>query len=112
MASILINGKKPVRGKLSVIRTLDDSGEKPKLIVQGQLSTHRYIEEIVEIKTNRLHLTGVNVYQESFGSEDFNILYTFTAEHLEIRGGESPLTGEEILQKELELYGGDMNESE
>lgn len=107
MANILINGIKPVKGTFSVTQQLDINQDPPVLTILGQLSTHRYIEEITEIKTTRYHITGITVVQEAFGSDDFNIIYTFVADKLVMLGGESNLTKEEIDVKENELYGGD-----
>lgn len=53
MAQIIVNGRRVIDGKVSVSRTLDKSGEEPRLIIQGYLMTKEYIEEIYMIETDR-----------------------------------------------------------
>lgn len=107
MAEIMINDSRVVKGALSVRRFLDTSGEKPMLVVMGQLETHLYFEEIKKIESERLILEDVFVFEESFGSKDHEIIYSFTAASLELTGGESHLNSKEIADLEKRLYGGD-----
>lgn len=111
MAEILINGSRVVKGALSVRRVLDAAEGVAKLIVGGQLSTHLYFDEITKIETDRLTLEGVSVFQEDFGSENHEIIYTFTAASLELTGGESHLPKSEIEKLERVLYGGESNDN-
>jgi len=83
MATLIINGSKKIDGKLSVNRTLvtNDDGSQ-KIVVQGMLDTEVYIDEILSIDAPRFSVTGVTVMQESFGSEEDKIIYSFVAEEL------------------------------
>ena len=104
MSKILVNGEREVLGKISVARAADYSTSPVKVMIQGQLSTHRYLEEIDSLETERYKITGVTVYQESYGSEDFDVIYLFTANKFIVKGGESHLTEREIEIREAELY--------
>lgn len=85
MARLMINDNITVDGKLTVNRTLveNDDGSQ-SIVVQGALRTKKYIEEIDRIDSPRFSVEGVNVVQESFGSEEEEIVYTFIANSLEI----------------------------
>jgi hypothetical protein len=84
MANIIINNDLSVNGKVTFDRVPneDRSGFK----IQGIILTHLYFDDITSIQTKRFKLTGVEVYQESFGSDDYNIGYYFTCTKLEILG--------------------------
>lgn len=80
MAKIIINDEVRANGKLSATRTLNE--EKNGFIISGVLASHLYYENIKSLESNRFILTGVEVYQEAFGSDDYDILYYFTAKKL------------------------------
>lgn len=84
MAQIKINKEVFINGRLSVSRAKDESNNN-EIIVVGILSTHDYLEEINTIESERLFLDGVDVYQEDFGSNDYNIKYSFKAADLIIK---------------------------
>ena len=107
MADIIVNDKTNIKGKMTISRSLDISKDPVVLTIIGQLETHRYFEEITTLESERYAVTGITVLQESFGSDDFNIVYTFAADSLEIIGGETNLLERNIEAKENELYGGD-----
>jgi hypothetical protein len=104
MANIKINNKLEVKGRLSIVRGIDKAGATPEIVVSGQLATHKYFEEIFQIETDRFLLKGVEIIQESVGSEDFDIFYSFVAKSLEFKGDMSPLTDKEILEIESSRY--------
>jgi hypothetical protein len=104
MADILINDETLVKGKLSITRRADYSVIPTRVEVIGRLATHKYFEEIDQIDTERYSIKDITVSQESFGSEDFNIIYDFTSEDFSINGGESILSKEEIEKTESKLY--------
>lgn len=88
MAKIIINDYE-VNGHLSIKRSLipaKNKDEEDRIIIEGILSTHLYFEDIKTISSPRYNLTGINVYSEQFGSDDYDIIYSFTAEDLEIKG--------------------------
>lgn len=86
MAQITINDKLTVNGKLTFNNTMNQ--DKTGFIIDGVLLTHLYFDDIQKIETNRFILNNVEVYRESFGSDDYNIGYSFTAEKAIIKGDE------------------------
>lgn len=107
MADLIINGSKFIKGKFSISRILDNTQNPPRLILQGQLETHRYFEELNTIESKRYRVSGVNVFQESFGSDDYSIIYVFNASDIAIKGGETYLVSKDVKELEEKLYGGD-----
>ena len=74
------------------------------ILVRGQMVTHKYIEDIFKIETHRYLLSDIKVYRETFGSDDFNILYEFEAKDYTIKNGATNLSNELIEEIEKELY--------
>lgn len=103
MSEILINDTIIVEGELSFKKTVDNSQKPPKLIIEGLLSTHKYFEEITQVESERYVLKGINVQQESYGSNDFNIVYGFYAVSAEAKGGQSIYTEKEIQEIEQSI---------
>ena len=107
MASIVINNELKVNGNLTFKRTINEN--KTGFNIEGVLSTHLYFDNITSIDTQRFSLKGVEVLEENFGSDDYNILYLFTAEDLESFGAEDNgvyyiLYGDEMKMIEDEMY--------
>ena len=69
---ILVNG----RMTFKVSKAIDEDGEET-MVCLGQLTTHKYFEEIKKIETDRFILENVEVTDETFGTNDFDILYDF-----------------------------------
>lgn len=86
MAKININDNLLLNGKLTFNRTINE--DKNGFVISGLLLTHLYFDEINSIETERYKLTNVNVYQESFGSDDYNVGYLFTCDNLHVKGFE------------------------
>ena len=86
MATIVVNNKLSVNGKLTFERfpNEDNSG----FIIRGIFLTHLYFDDIKTLETKRFKLSKVTVYKESFGSDDYNIGYSFESENLDILGSE------------------------
>jgi hypothetical protein len=84
MAKLSINEDRLTEGKITVNRMLVETEQGAKIHVEGALRTKDYIEEITQIDAPRFSVKGVKVLQESFGSEDEEIVYTFVAESLEV----------------------------
>lgn len=55
----------------------------------GQLAIHEYIVDIDKIESARYLLENVDVYREVYGTDDFNILYEFTASGIDVSVKES-----------------------
>lgn len=110
MANIIINNRFSANGKLSVDRTLNET--KDGFIITGIFASHLYYEDIKSLESSRFKVSGIQVYQESFGSDDYNILYHFIAEKLTLKdlmqdGIGYILYGEEMKMIEEEMYKND-----
>ena len=62
-----------------------DTGKIVGTSINGILAIHDYIDDIYEIESERYLLRDVSVYKESFGSNEYMILYHFIAEDLKIK---------------------------
>lgn len=62
-----------------------DTGKIIGTSINGILAIHDYIDDIYEIESERYLLKNVSVYKESFGSNEYMILYHFIAEDLKIK---------------------------
>lgn len=62
-----------------------DTGKIIGTSINGILAIHDYIDDIYEIESERYLLRDVSVYKESFGSNEYMILYHFIAEDLKIK---------------------------
>lgn len=107
MASIIVNNKVKAKGKVSVSRSLNE--EKDGFVITGAFSSHLYYEDIKTLETSRFKISGIEVYQESFGSDDFNINYYFIAKKFKLKdimndGIGFILYGEEMKMIEDEMY--------
>lgn len=101
MAKLCINDKIKCNGTMdfSLIET-----EKGSVECHGRLMTHRYIEELKSIETDRYILGKIHVYKESFASGDYNIMYEFRAGRWSIDPVMEHLTDEARIKIENELY--------
>ena len=87
MAQIKINNNLTVEGSFTMNKTLIEKEDgKLGFAINGVLSTHLYFEDITNIETERYKVEGINVYQERYGSDDYNIIYEFSAENIEVKG--------------------------
>lgn len=82
MAKIILNDEIEMNGKMSISRTLNEEGNG--FIIMGSFATHLYIEEIQSLESPRYKVEGIEVYQEVFGSDDYDIVYNFKAKSLEL----------------------------
>lgn len=110
MAKIIVNNEIKANGKVSVSRTIND--EKDGFIIGGVFSSHLYYENITSLETERFIIEGIEVYQENFGSDDYDILYNFVAKKFRLKdvmqnGIGFILLGEEMDMIEKEMYKND-----
>lgn len=102
MAVIKINADRFVKGKVSISRKKDELIDgKNAITIYGILVTHDYIEQIDIVETERYYLDGVDVYQEDFGSNDYNIVYYFKADNLAIKEDYIPDEVKYVIEDEL-----------
>lgn len=87
MAIIRINQSEDavVLGRLSAQRVKEYNEEGNfSISISGILETRDYYEDIETIETERLILKGVDVIVEEYGTNEYNIRYSFTADELEV----------------------------
>lgn len=91
MSDIKVNDKLMVDGKFSVAAKLDSSVNPPVVVIGGVFQSADYIEEITKLENERYIVSGIKVSQESFGSEEEDIYYEFTAAAIKVKrkGGKS-----------------------
>lgn len=102
MAQISINDEIIVNGKLTVKRFYDENKEV-KII--GTFATHLYFEEIKTLTTYRYRILEVEVVEEIFASDDYDIVYSFIANSLENVHGATNLSNEQMEAIENNIYG-------
>ena len=121
MATIIINDKLQVKGKVSFNRekVLLQNVDEERYVMEctGVLSTHLYIDQIDTIETERCIAKDVDVYSESIGSDDYNIMYHFRFGELIMKGTELKIDEDSsafyiITPKEMEMIENEMYKNE
>ena len=106
MATLKINNSIEVKGKVSFSHSISPSETDDKQWTDdgiiGTLVTHQYIDDIDSIESDRYLLTGCTVYKESFGSDDFDIVYNFIAETCVVK--DDPVDQNKIQEIENKKY--------
>ena len=102
MAQIKINKDRFVEGKCTVKqRLVEDEKGNGNVVVHGIFSTHDYIEELNTLESERYLLLGVKVFEETFGTNDYEITYEFTAESLTIKDDYVPDKVKAVVEADL-----------
>ena len=102
MAQIKINNDRFVEGKFTVKqRLVEDEKGNGNVVVHGIFSTHDYIEELNTLESERYLLLGVKVFEETFGTNDYEITYEFTAESLTIKDDYVPDKVKAVVEADL-----------
>lgn len=109
MANIKINNKKQLKGHLSAQTKADYDGN---LIMVGELYTHRYLDHITQIETDRYLFKNVSIVGFAVGSNDYFIKYDFECpvSSLTFKGGETNLTENRIKEIEKEIFSSEKEE--
>ena len=102
MAKISVNDQYLINGRVSIRRYKKEDGG---ISVEGSFATHYYFEEINSLESYRYLLTNIEVVEEVFGTDDFDIVYNFVADNIEIKSDMSDLSTEEIIEIEKNIYG-------
>lgn len=110
MANIIINNRISANGKLSVDRMLNET--KDGFIIAGVFASHLYYEDIKSLESNRFKVSGVQVYKESFGSDDYNILYHFIADKFILKDAMQDGIGFILYSKEMDMIENEMYKDE
>ncbi|MGL4878008.1 hypothetical protein [Paraclostridium dentum] len=94
-----------VNGKMTfeVVKVLNADNEV-ELRVEGKMTTHKYIEDIISIESDRYLLKEIEVVREVFGSNDYDILYEFLVDGDSWHVKEEHLCENAIYEIEAELY--------
>lgn len=103
MPDIRVNNRIDVKGELTFVINSDNT-------IEGQFITHGYHELIQSLESNRYLLTDIEVYQEKFDANDYNIVYLFTAKNRIIKGGITNLDIDIIHRIDNEVYQDDYDE--
>lgn len=110
MARIKINKDKFVEGRFTVKQKLIEAKEKnekdelvtvQKLIIHGIFSTHDYIEELDTLESERYLIQGINVFEEAFGSNDYEITYEFFADSIKVKDDYIPEEVKAVVEADL-----------
>lgn len=96
-----------VKGRLTFEAKLIETEDGEEIVIVGQMTTHKYIEDISTLETYRYVVEGVSVFREVFASDDFDILYEFIAKDYLVKNGETNLGNELIESIEKEKYKND-----
>lgn len=99
---LLVNG----RMTFKVSKAIDEHGNET-MVCLGQLTTHKYFEEIRRIETDRFILENVEVTDETFGTNDFDILYDFQVHNFGWHVKDNYLSDETIKKIEQIEYKND-----
>lgn len=53
--------------------------DKEEIVCSGVLSVYPYMEEIIEIITDRVTLSDIDIFREDYGTKEEHIIYSFIA---------------------------------
>ena len=112
MARIKINKEYYVEGKFTVKQKVvetgnviedEDGNEIPEqaMLVHGIFSTHDYIDQLDCIESERYLIQDINVYEESFGSNDYEITYEFTAGYFVVKDDYVPDKVKAVVEADI-----------
>lgn len=93
MFNIIINDDIETLGLCTIQVEADEDG---KVTALGILKTHKHVEHINRIETNRFIVEGVSVYLEAFGNTDNFNLYRFTFKNYFVKN-KCKLSQEELI---------------
>ena len=72
-----------------------------KVVIAGMFTTHDYIEELDTIESERYLIQDINVYEETFGSNDYEISYEFVAGSLTVKEDYIPEKVKIVVEADL-----------
>ena len=106
MGTLKMNNSIEVKGKVSFSHSISPSEKDEKQWtddgIMGTLVMHQYIDDIDSIESDRYLLNNCTVYKESFGSDDFDIVYNFIAESCVVK--DDPVDQNKIKEIENKKY--------
>ena len=77
---VCVNGSFMVEGEFSFNVNYDNTQNPPLTSIEGSFASKAgYLPDITSLENDRYIVSGIHVYQESFGSEEDTMVYHFTA---------------------------------
>ena len=83
MSKVKINNSIIVDGKFTIEVFADKSNKPITIYKRGIFETDKYIEEISSLENERYFINGIDVYKETYGSEDDIISYEFSFSNMQ-----------------------------
>lgn len=76
-----------INGKLSLTGRYDRTVKPERFVITGLIETTEYLDGVYEeVRAGRLIIQNLRIESESFGSEDDNIVFEFTAGSYQVLG--------------------------
>ena len=85
MSNIKINNEIELNGRFTVERKKDINANPVIIYRTGVLEIPKYIDEIKTIENDKYKINGINVYKETFVSEEDYIAYEFKFDEIFIK---------------------------
>ena len=85
MSSLKINNEIELNGRFTVERKKDINANPVIIYRTGVLEIPKYIDEIKTIENDKYKINGINVYKETFVSEEDYIAYEFKFDEIFIK---------------------------
>lgn len=85
MSNLKINNEIELNGRFTVERKKDINANPVIIYRTGILEIPKYIDEIKTIENDKYKINGINVYKETFVSEEDYIAYEFKFDEIFIK---------------------------
>ncbi|RGQ08374.1 hypothetical protein DWZ11_00515 [Megamonas rupellensis] len=85
MSNLKINNEIELNGRFTVERKKDINANPVIIYRTGVLEIPKYIDEIKTIENDKYKINGINVYKETFVSEEDYIAYEFKFDEIFIK---------------------------
>ena len=85
MSNLKINNEIELNGSFTVERKKDINANPVIIYRTGVLEIPKYIDEIKTIENDKYKINGINVYKETFVSEEDYIAYEFKFDEIFIK---------------------------
>lgn len=85
MSNLKINNEIELNGRFTVERKKDINANPVIIYRTGVLEIPKYIDEIKIIENDKYKINGINVYKETFVSEEDYIAYEFKFDEIFIK---------------------------
>lgn len=85
MSNLKINNEIELNGRFTIERKKDINANPVIIYRTGVLEIPKYIDEIKTIENDKYKINGINVYKETFVSEEDYIAYEFKFDEIFIK---------------------------